>query len=134
MVMVQRWQNQCQWCPEITLTIPSLWKSDHRHALITTIWTTILILHWICYFIYTIILMVKKTTLPESMLAWTFCKKKYWTSVYNRCASLISQDLLGSQKIYRDLLRSHKIYWDLRYNKKTRDLLTYEFCHLSFNI
>ena len=88
-----------------------------------------------------------------------YLKKKYWKSVYNRCASLIytllikiqhswdlirstdiSQDLLRSHKIYRDLtrsteisqdlLRSQKIYWDL---KRSTDLI-FNVWHLTFDI
>ena len=71
---------------------------------------------------------------PEKWGKADICKK-YWKSVYNRCASLIytiwlwyniveiSQHILRSHKMYwdltrcteisQDLLGSHKIYWDL---------------------
>ena len=54
-------------------------------------------------------------------------QKKYWKSLYDRCASPthshynsksfeISQDLLGSHKIYRDLTRSADLTWHFTFD------------------
>ena len=57
------------------------------------------------------ILLEYSLTVPSLIIKYFWARpveKKYWTSVYNRCASLIYAPWL------QDLLRSPKIYWDLQ--------------------
>ena len=76
-----------------------------------------------------------------------FLRKKYWTSVYNRCASLSTHSDYN-MIIIQHSLKSHKIYWDLtRCTEISRDLtrstaiiwndilhMSFVICHLPFAI
>ena len=84
-----------------------------------------------------------------------FWFKKYWTSVYNRCASPIYTIWLQYNivEISQDVLRSYNIYWDLKRSTTeiSQDIviwhwhwhltfqyyichLTFDCCHLTFDI